>query len=457
MVCRSCGVDNAADALHCHRCWSGLGDAVTTPEEAEALRSVFRRARVRRRVAWAAAVLIVLGGAAWYAAGLVLSSPVPQPTTTATVILGPGAWTVPGGDLRGSSRAIEPDGPTGNELWRFATDGPGAIALAVADGVAYVATHDRRVLALGLADGAALWSSAIGNPAAAPPTATEDALYLGLRDGRLLALRRDDGRRWWSRTFDSNVTAAPVVKDGFVYVGLGNGKMLAVDAVTGQTLWSYEMGSWIGAAPVFAGDVMALLSQGGDIHFLDVVTGELRLDYSIEQLVQGAPGFAGDLLIVATDRGQMLALDARQVEYVLEDRLRLLRTQLYLWGLQDSRPTPKGEVWRHSVGDEVALRSPAIAEEAAYVVSEAGTLFAVRTESGDLLWSYEANAGVRARPIATESHVYIATEGGDVRWIARETGMLAGELTVGLPIADMLIVERTVLLVTTNGMLIAVR
>ena len=224
-----------------------------------------------------------------------------------------------------------------------------------------------------------------------------------------------------------------------------------------RTLWDYDMGNWIGAAPVFAGDVMALLSQGGDIHFLDVVTGELRLDYSIEQLVQGAPGFAGNLLIVATDRGQMLALNAQQVEYLLEDRLRLLRTQLYLWGLQDSRPTPKGEVWRYGVGDEVVLRSPAIAEEAAYVVSEAGTLFAVQTESGDLLWSYEANAGVRARPIATESYVYIATEGGDVRWIARETGMLAGAFSVGLPIADMLIVERTVLVVTTNGKVIAVR
>ena len=457
VVCRYCGADNAADALHCHRCWSGLSDAVTTPEEAGALRSMLHRARLRRRIAWAAAVLIVLGGASWYASSLVLSSPVPQPTTTATVIVGPGAWAVPGGDLMGRSRTTEPDGLAGNELWRFDTGGPGAIALAVADGVAYVATHDGRVLALGLADGDTLWRSEIGNPASAAPAATEEALYLGLRDGRLLALRRDDGQRWWSRTFDSNVTAAPVVKDGFVYVGLGNGKMLAVDAVTGRTLWDYDMGNWIGAAPVFAGDVMALLSQGGDIHFLDVVTGELRLDYSVEQLVQTAPGFAGNLLIVATDRGQILALNAQQVEYLLEDRLRLLRTQLYLWGLLESRPTPKGEVWRFDVGDEVALRSPAIAEGVAYVVSESGTVLAVATESGNLLWRYEASAGVRARPIATESHVYIATEGGDIRWIARETGMLAGELTVGLPIADMLIVEQTVLLVTADGKVIAVR
>ncbi len=457
MVCRHCGADNAADALHCQRCWSGLGDAATTPEEAEAVRSVLRRARVRRRIAWATAILVVLGGAGWYAASLVLSSPVPQPTTTATVVLGPGAWTVPGGDLMGSSRRAELDRLTGNELWRFDAGGPGALALAVADGVAYVATHDRRVLALGLANGETLWNSEIGNPASAAPAATEDALYVGLRDGRLLALRRDDGRLWWSRTFESNVTAAPVVKDGFVYVGLGNGRMLAVDAATGQTLWDHEMGNWIGAAPVFAGGVMALMSQGGDIHFLDVVTGELRLDYSTGQLVQGAPGFAGNLLIVATDRGQVLALNAQQVEYLLEDRLRLLRTQLYLWGLQDSRPTPKGEAWRYSVGDEVVLRSPATAEDAAYVVSEAGTLFAIQAESGDLLWIYEANAGVRARPIATENHVYVATEGGDVRWIARETGTLAGALTVGLPIADMVIVERTVLLVTANGVVIAVR
>ena len=456
-MCRYCGADNTTDDLHCHRCWSGLSDALADPAEAEALRTIFRRARIRRRTAWATVILIVLGGAAWYTGSLVMSSPVPQPMTAATVILGPGAGAVSGGDLAGSSRAVAPDRLTGDELWRFDTDGLGAVALAVADGVAYVATHDRRVLALGLADGETLWSSEIGNPVSAAPAATEDALYLGLRDGRLLALGRGAGERWWSRTFDSNITAAPVVKDGFVYVGLGNGKMLAVDASTGRTLWDHDMDNWIGAAPVFAGDVMALMSQSGDIHFLDVVTGELRLDYSIEQLVQSTPGFAGNTLIVATDRGQMLAINAQQVEYLLEDRLRLLRTQLYLWGLQGSRPTPKGEVWRYGVDEEVALRSPAIAEGTAYVVSEAGALFAVQTESGDILWSYEADARVRARPIATESYVYLATESGDVQWIERETGLLAGELAVGLPIADMLIAERTVLLVTTNGKVIAVR
>ncbi len=456
MFCSLCGAANATAAKYCERCWSSLADPIVDPVEAEQLRRSYRHAKLRRRLIRSSLVALALAFLAWYSLNLVLSSPVPQPSGLSQAIVGPSAWALPGRDLAGTSRVDEPLRLEGEVLWRHDTSGAHGASLAVARGVVYLAA-DRRVLALDAETGVQIWGRDIANPASAPPVVTTEALYVGLRDGQLLALRRETGELRWSRAFDGSVSTAPVVREGVLYLGLSTGRMVALDAQTGHDLWRYETGSWIGAAPIFADNVMALLSQNGDVHFLDVVTGELRMDYGIGQLTQSSPAFVNATFVATSDRGHVVALDAEKVEYPLEDWLRALRTQVYLWGLQGSRPTPKGELWRRSVEDGSGFRSPAVADGSVYVVSENGTLFSIEAVSGDVLWEHQSNAPVDAGPVVAGDKVYIATRTGQVLEIERGSGLLAAEFSVAPGLTELVIADGAVFLLTADGMLYAVR
>lgn len=67
--------------------------------------------------------------------------------------------------------------------------------------------------------------------------------------------------------------------------------------------------------------------------------------------------------------------------------------------------------WRFKVDGPIKA-SPAVVDDRVYVTSEAGTLFALGTESGDEQWRFEAGAALRCVPSVTTDGVYVVTADG---------------------------------------------
>ncbi len=104
-------------------------------------------------------------------------------------------------------------------------------------------------------------------------------------------------------------------------------------------------------------------------------------------------------------------------------------------GLEDAPPTR----WSYGTDDAV-WASPVIADGTLYVGSYDGYLYAISTETGDLLWRYETGDRLDGSPAVANGTVYFGSfdrnvyaldaESGDERWIYGMDGIVRSSPTV---------------------------
>jgi len=208
----------------------------------------------------------------------------------------------------GSVRAF--DTATGEERWRFRTEGPVRFAPVVAGGKLYAGSDDGHLYCLDAATGALLWK-VCGAPANRP-----DRRHLG--NARLVS--------YWP------VRGGPVLADGVVYFAAGIWPtlgvfVLAADARTGRVLWRNDTLNYItkvridhnrlheaGLSPqgylAVVGDTLLVPNGRSMPAGLDRKTGALR--YYVQGYrhghcrvtAQGRYAFVGDTGVVDTRTGR---------------------------------------------------------------------------------------------------------------------------------------------------------
>ena len=88
--------------------------------------------------------------------------------------------------------------PSGEVAWQFQTEGQILGAPAVVDGLVFVGSNDRRIVALDEESGSVVWEHPLDIQPNSVPTVAGDFLYWGLRDGRLIALDYKTGDTVWT-------------------------------------------------------------------------------------------------------------------------------------------------------------------------------------------------------------------------------------------------------------------
>ena len=120
------------------------------------------------------------------------------------------------GDSGGILHAL--DRKSGEERFRFATDG-GILAAPVADDeAAYVISSDRNLYAIRLRDGKRRWRHALGATAIAGPVIAEDRIVLATLDNVLHGIRAKNGFREWKVLLDRRVVTRIQEVDDVIYV-----------------------------------------------------------------------------------------------------------------------------------------------------------------------------------------------------------------------------------------------
>ena len=145
------------------------------------------------------------------------------------------------------------DAESGQERWRFASEGSIFSSPAVADDVVYFGSADAGFYAVDAASGSQVWRFDAEGPIASSPVVVDDAVYFTDRDGYLYALNAATGQELWrfrvsEREFtaegwdswDAGTWSSPAVVDGTVYTGSSDGHVYAVDAVTGAERWRFQ-------------------------------------------------------------------------------------------------------------------------------------------------------------------------------------------------------------------------
>ena len=456
VACRYCGSISRADNKYCWYCWVELVNPITDLEQASRLRGSLARGRLVRRVIRLGLLLSGLAAIVLYSLSEVVNQPVPQPSGDANVVVASDAWGMLGRDIAHTAWVRDGRAVRGEPLWRFQTEAQLLASPVIAGGVVYQVTGDRRFVALDASDGRVIWSQQTTGPLSTSPAVTADTVYVGLRDGQLWALRREDGEPRWIRRNNINVSTSPTVLDGVLYVGFGDGTLRAFDAENGVELWSYDTGTWVVGAPAIHENILAITNQDGDLHLIDVKTGLKRLDYSVLHLTKDPPAFSGDKLIFASDRGQLTVLDSAKLEFPLEKRVRTIRMELFMLGLQGNPPVAKGFVWGAQFPSDVPLSAPAVTEDRVYVNTQTGRLFALDLATGEALWEYDAGASSDTSPVVVGDFVYMGTQAGDIHVVNRHGGIAETTFHVGGPLRGQIVVaDSRLFVVSQDGALYA--
>jgi hypothetical protein len=151
--------------------------------------------------------------------------------------------------------------------WNYSTGGIWFSSPAIANGILYMGSLDKKLYALNADTGALKWSYTTGGPLdySSPAVALAKGLvFVGSNNGKLYALNADTGAFKWSYTTGGPlVYSSPAVANGVVYVGSNDGNVYALNAVSGASLWSAFTGSEVGSSPAVVNGKVYVGSKNG--------------------------------------------------------------------------------------------------------------------------------------------------------------------------------------------------
>lgn len=188
--------------------------------------------------------------------------------------------------------------------------------------------------------------------------------------------------------FSSTNGPEPIVVGGYVFAMDAAGIVSAHNTSDlSQVLWTSEAGvvedvdDQLGGGLVYADDVVFASTGYGMLLALDVRSGKTIWKTSVGTPVRGAPAYGSGIVAVITADNQALAFDAKT-------------------------GTPR---WEHRGIRESAgyfsTTSPVISEGILVAAYSSGELFALRAETGNVLWSDTLTSDIRTRASAVFSGI----------------------------------------------------
>jgi len=357
LQCPSCRHFNSVNASNCSNCWKHLyrGEHLLP---ITLFRTIYQFFKV-----WGFPIVIVLGLVLW---GLYdklgVERFISPPKSNISSISEDGDWAMfqrnPGHTGFAANETYIPEGII---KWKFETSAPILSSPTVVGNTVYLSTGDRRILALDTITGEKIWEYIVTGPVDSSVAVADRMAFVGLRDGRLLALDREKGILIWEFDTGNPIYASPVVYKGIVYITSGSRKIFAVDAITGLKRWEYYAGDWIVSSPVVNDEIVAFIVADRTIHVLGLKSAKNRLLYSLPTFTDTSLVLSKDRLFVSDKAGRLRGLDWQKRElFSFERFLRMVNAQLFIWGMLDIPPIPKGFVWIFKDKERQAFTMPAV-------------------------------------------------------------------------------------------------
>ncbi len=425
-VCRLCGhIDAVESTGRCPSCgaFSGL---VTLPRgDAELISRRYRRRAMVKRLVGGAAVLILVGAAALWAAQVFWDRGLrpPKATTQASTSLAPNVWGQVRRTPQNTGYTSEPAPYPHRIQWTYTTSAPLSGTPSVADQHVYLITEDGRTVALDRPTGQLVWEYDNGGPSGSSPAVVGGDLIVATRPGVIAALHRKDGTPRWQTSLGHAVLASPIVINGTVYIGAADQNLYALDVATGQQRWSFTTESWVVSAVAHTGERVITTSQDNRIHIVGAETGRMRLIYETGpgRHVGTSAVVQGDLAYFGSFRGRVWAVDWRGTTYPLERWMLFWKTNFFFWGWRSKPPIQKGTVWSARIDGDVT-QTLALAHDTVFAGTNTGQVGAFNAVTGAVQWKTDLGVRVTSAPTVAGDTVLIGTQAGAVVALDAQTG-----------------------------------
>lgn len=318
--------------------------------------------------------------------------------------IGSGAWSLSTDAQIDVSGAFSTESSTSSEGGAPAVGEGGGGASA---GIAVIVGDDGVVRARDalLVTSTQIWSTSLGSTIKSSPVIANGTVYVATTNGVVHALDLSNGDVLWTYP-DADaeplgrITADLAVAEGIVYAGTEQGTLHLI-GIDGSLVCESSLDAPILVNPVVVDD-RAYISYGQVIRIVpagvcpdQVPVGDV-VQYLSETVVDVAPAVVGDLMYVPN--AQFLnAVDRVAVEQ----------------GVSSPEEAHHWSVGKVNVDGKIAS-PPVVTRDAVYFGTESGKVYAVDSDTGDLLWEWQTGNYVRASPVVIEGAVYIASGDGNV-------------------------------------------
>jgi outer membrane protein assembly factor BamB len=275
----------------------------------------------------------------------------------------------------------------------------------VADGRMFVAAGPK-LFALDLVTGQDLWPPITLGSEQAPRSYVsygDGRLFASFREGPLRAIEAATGRELWSRTFSQygseNVETPTAYDNGVVYAVTSVGLLRALSAATGAELWAAHTGGGMTATPTVSGGLVTVgCAQSGTT--VNASTGAVVWRVAPSCGGQSAvsagelwgEATAGTPLVREAATGRLLGAASGTLPAFDQSRTYALEGSAV-----KGRERSTGFTQWTFVGDGQLTTPPVVVNDAVYVGSATGRLWALDPATGTELWADDVGAPVRNR------------------------------------------------------------
>ena len=294
------------------------------------------------------------------------------------------------------------DTQTAQEKWKFDAGRALESTPAVAGGTIYFGSgcigggaqgcgdppgSDYYFYALDLETGQEKWRFKTEGAIVSSPLLADGLVYFGSEDQHLYALDARTGQEKWRFKAEDSLWSSPALADGLLYFGAGcnycgsleDTHLYAVDSQTGQEIWRFETGGWVESTPAVADGTVYFGSGDRHVYAVDSKTGQERWRFETEGGVQASLAVDAGLVFVASRDQQLYALDSQSGQ----------------------------EVWKFETGG--MLYGPAVADGVVYVGSNDLYVYAVEAQTGRELWTVEVFSKCNDAPVVGDGVVYFGS------------------------------------------------
>ena len=242
-----------------------------------------------------------------------------------------------------------------------------------------------------------LWKYDLGRVVKSTPIAIDGVLMIGSMDKRLKFIEATTGKEIGYYKVPSSVSTSACGESGRVYFGWDNFKdnFYALDLNRKKVLWEKRIGV-VSASPLLWGSRIFVGSGNGIMWALDKATGQTVWQFSVQNSILSTPvGLAdlqikeGDSSVLSPDEGVICFGSIGGYLYALKAQSGEL-----IWKFQ-----AKGGIYSSPATDKVMI----------FFGSVDSNLYALNSKDGSLAWKFKTGAAIYSSTAVTDSLVYIGS------------------------------------------------
>ncbi|MFP8966686.1 outer membrane protein assembly factor BamB [Pokkaliibacter sp. CJK22405] len=257
-----------------------------------------------------------------------------------------------------------------------------------------------------------LWDHDVGSSDADDPTplmpaVSEKEVFAATNEGSVVAYNRESGKQLWEKDLEARISGGVGYNGDLIAVATLDGQLFALDAATGEVRWKREVPTEVLAPPQGSPSLIVVQFIDGSLVAYSATDGSEVWSYDSSAPALTLRGTASPLVF---NNATIANFSSGKIALLSND------TGSVIWEKRLSMPDGRSELDR--MVD--AMGRPAFADNVLYTATYQGTITAMESSNGRVLWSkpFSSAHGVAVDDTA----VYGVSDEGDVVAFDRRSG-----------------------------------